>query len=146
MVESSNRLPILAAEIKQAQQDIEKATTVASDKAIFTGHALIEAKALVAHGEWLPFLQAAGVHERTAQRLMTLAESRLQSDFVSYLGGPTAALRFLSLRQRALKAFDEAEASALAGVGAVEPIEAAMDLIERMVAMFPPRSAEGGAL
>jgi hypothetical protein len=34
---TSNRLPVLAAEIKQAQQDIEKASATVAVKAIFTG-------------------------------------------------------------------------------------------------------------
>ena len=34
------------------------------------GRDLLRARRLAEHGEWLPFLEAAGMHERTAQRLM----------------------------------------------------------------------------
>ncbi|MEW9838492.1 DUF3102 domain-containing protein [Mesorhizobium marinum] len=95
----SNRLPILAAEIRQAQLDIEKATRLAAGKAIFTGNSLIEAKALVKHGKWLPFLKEAGIGERQAQRYMTLARSGLKSDTVSDLGGFKAALEYLGARR-----------------------------------------------
>jgi hypothetical protein len=101
----SNRLPILAAEIKQAQEDIDKASVTVAVNALAAGNALIEAKALVKHGEWLPFLKEAGVQERTAQRYMTLARSGLKSDTVTDLGGIKAALHYLS--QRRLPAADE---------------------------------------
>jgi hypothetical protein len=102
---NSNRLPILAAEIKQAQLEIEKASATVAVKALVAGNSLIEAKALVKHGEWLPFLKEAGIAERQAQRYMTLARSGLKPDTVSDLGGIKAALEYLSARQ--LPAADE---------------------------------------
>ncbi|SEF11948.1 Protein of unknown function [Rhizobiales bacterium GAS191] len=70
----------------------------AADRALETGHLLIEAKAECHHGEWLPFLKRAGLAERQAQRLMTLARSGLKSDTVSDLG-IRAALDMASKRK-----------------------------------------------
>ena len=53
----SNRLPALAAEILKAHADVQDAAKTALERAIAAGHALIEAKALVKHGEWLPWLR-----------------------------------------------------------------------------------------
>jgi hypothetical protein len=147
-----NRLPILAAQVRCAAADIAAATAAMAEKAIEAGHALVEAKSLIGHGGWLPFLVEAGVHERTAQRYMELARSNLTSDTVSLLGGVTAALRFLHLRENGVQLFaqakrdlvaidvseaDEAEAlekvcTALAGV---------MNVCDEMVAMFPPEAS-----
>lgn len=110
----SNRLPVLAADIRRAHNAAQTAATLAAGKAIEAGHALAEAKALVGHGGWLHFIADAGVPERTAQRYMTLARSGLKSDTVSDLGGITGALRLIRLRQRGIdllnKAADEIEA------------------------------------
>ena len=46
----------------------------------------MEAKAACGHGEWLPWLAAAGVPERTAQRMMKLSAAGFESDTVSDLG------------------------------------------------------------
>jgi hypothetical protein len=51
---SSNRLPILAEEIRKAHADVQEAAKTAAERAIEAGHALIEAKELLKHGEWLP--------------------------------------------------------------------------------------------
>ena len=58
---------------------------------------LHEARQLAEHGEWLPFLDQCGVHERTAQRMLRVAESGLKCDTVSDLGGIAAALDYLKL-------------------------------------------------
>lgn len=140
----SNRLPILAAEIRQAHADVQAAVMAAAKKAIDAGSALIEAKEAVAHGEWLRFLAEIGIPERTAQRYMQLAQSGLPSDTVSDLGGPTPALRFLKLRAKAVAAFDEAEAEARAGGDGLEPIERACDLLNEMVEMFASVDGKAG--
>ena len=93
----SNRLPVLVLDIKKALAESIAATTTAVVKALEVGHALVEAKGLVPHGGWLP-LPRLPVHERTAQRYMLVAESNLESDTVSDLGGITSALRLLRLR------------------------------------------------
>jgi hypothetical protein len=137
----SNRLPVLASEVRVALDVVNASTKRAAENALIAGRSLLEAKQLVKHGNWLPFLAEAGIPERTAQRYMTLAESDLQSDTVSLLGGPTPALRFLALRAHAASALDEAEADARAGREGIEPIERALDLIGDMAAMFPPELA-----
>ena len=71
----SNRLPALAAEILKAHADVQDAAKTALERAIAAGHALIEAKALVKHGEWLPWLRenCTALSERSAQDYMRLA-------------------------------------------------------------------------
>jgi hypothetical protein len=93
----SNRLPILADEIRCAHADVQEAAKTAADRAIDAGNALIEARALVAHGEWLPFLEQAGVKERRARQYMQLARSGLKSATVADLGGIRAALEWLAM-------------------------------------------------
>lgn len=69
------------------------------NKALAAGHHLVAAKDECKHGEWLPFLTRAGVHERQARRLMQVARAGLKSDTVSDLGGIKSALEFLAKRK-----------------------------------------------
>jgi hypothetical protein len=135
-----NRLPALAAEIRSAHEGVETAALAAAERALAAGTALIEAKGLVQHGEWLPFLAKTGIHERMAQRYMTLAASGLNSDTVSLLGGIGSALRFLRLRTVAMDNLRAAEAANIAGSpsDAQAPLETFIELVGEMVAMFPP--------
>lgn len=86
MTENSNRLPVLADEIRQAHLDVERAATTAAEKALDAGRALIEAKALCGHGRWLPWLHTAGIPERSAQRYMLLCRGGFKSAVVADLG------------------------------------------------------------
>lgn len=142
----SNRLPVLAAAIQAAHAESLAASVTAAAKALEAGRALVEAKSLVRHGGWLPFLAEAGIHERTAQRLMTLAESDLKSDTVSDLGGVTSALRFLRRRHEIVALLAEA-AKALADAerfdAGLARLEEACVGFEELAAMFPPDSALG---
>lgn len=138
---TSNRLPVLAAEIRRAHADVQDAARTAAERAIEAGERLIEAKELVPHGGWLPFLADTGIPERTAQRYMRIAAARLKYDTVSDLGGIVPALRFITLRERAMTALDEAEAEALAGRDGIQPMERACGLMSEMAAMFPPLEA-----
>lgn len=144
----SNRLPILAADIRRAHIAAQNAAMLAAQKAIEAGQALIEAKSLVSHGGWLPFLADAGVPERTAQRYMTLARSGLKYDIISDLGGIAAALEFLSLRKRGAAALNEAALELERGNGPDDPaaafaalphLEAAIAAADRMLSLFPGR-------
>lgn len=142
-----NRLPELAVQIRRAHADVQEAAKTAAQKMIEAGRGLIEAKELCAHGQWLPFLKEAGVHERTAQRYMKLAASNLESDTVSLLGGLNQALRFLQWRETAMHHFTNAEAAARrfeeTGEGEeylLPPIEWGMDCLDEMVRMFPAES------
>jgi hypothetical protein len=89
---SSNRLPVLAAEIRRAHADVQEAAKTAAEHAIRAGHALIEAKKLVKHGEWLPWLREhCALPERTAQLYMRIAKSGLESATDADLGLQAAA-------------------------------------------------------
>lgn len=102
----SNRLTDLAERVKEATIASALAGRTSIEKAIEAGRFLIDAKAAVRHGEWLPFLQRAGIAERTARNFMALAASGLNPAPVADLGGIKAALAFLSKWR--LPSFDEA--------------------------------------
>lgn len=102
----SNRLPVLLEEAKRAHLGSQAAANMEIEHAFEAGRSLIEAKALVGRGGWLPFLADADIPKRTAQRYMALAKSDLKSDTVTLLGGMVPALRFLSLRRKAMALLD----------------------------------------
>jgi hypothetical protein len=88
----SNRLPVLAAQICEAHAGVRAAATTAAERAIEAGHALLEAKALVAHGQWLPWLkQYCRLPERTAQFYMKIAKLGLKPATVADIGLKAAA-------------------------------------------------------
>jgi hypothetical protein len=95
-VQTSNRLTDLSARIRQARARAKVASVESAEQYLEAGRLLIEAKEACKHGEWLPFLEMAGVPERQAQRLMQLARSGLKPDTVSDLGGVKAALEHLA--------------------------------------------------
>ncbi len=70
----SDRLGDLAREINAAHNDVRFHLTSAVRRAIDAGRALIEAKAILPHGRWLPWLKDnCQASERTAQLYMRLA-------------------------------------------------------------------------
>ena len=85
-IDGDNRLTDLAERIRSADQRMAAASREAAELSLEAGRLLIEAKAECRHGQWLPFLERAGMAERQAQRLMTLARSGLKTDTVSDLG------------------------------------------------------------
>jgi hypothetical protein len=88
----SNRLPTLAAEIRQAHADVQEAAKTAAERAIAAGHRLIEARSLVKHGEWLPWLRDhCALADRTAQLYMQLARKGVEPAIVADLGLQAAA-------------------------------------------------------
>ena len=94
----NNRLAVLAAEIKEADGRCRRSAEAAAAAAIEAGHRLIEAKALLRHGEWLPWLREhVAVSDRTAQNYMRLAGSGLEIRTVADLG-IRAAVAFAALR------------------------------------------------
>ena len=137
-VASSNRLPVLPAQIREMHKAVTQFERETAIAALGAGKALAEAKALCAHGEWLPWLKATGIHERTARRYMTLAASNLKSDNVSDLGGITPALRFLRLRKLACQQLEEARDAHLQDRREDEAValEVAIMLMGEMVALF----------
>ena len=96
---ASNHLPILAERIRQATERAKSASIESAAQYLAAGRLLIEAKTECQHGEWGPFLEKAGIHERQARRLMQLARSGLKADTVSDLGGVKAALAYLAERR-----------------------------------------------
>jgi hypothetical protein len=83
----SNRLPVLAAMIREAHDAARIAARFSAERAIEAGNLLIEAKATIGHGHWLPWLkQHVGVSERTAQGYMRIARLGLKSATVADLG------------------------------------------------------------
>jgi Protein of unknown function (DUF3102) len=92
-----NRLGVLAAEIVEHHGAARAATREAIQHAIEAGRRLAEAKKLVGHGGWLPWLKAnvPGISARTAQRYLAAAEHAGKNDTVSFF-----RLRDLARRPR----------------------------------------------
>jgi hypothetical protein len=73
----SNSLADLAARIKVEHEAYVAAVKQSLSRALAAGDMLIEAKAQLKHGEWLPWLaERCGIPERTASRYMKLARNR----------------------------------------------------------------------
>ncbi len=97
---NSNRLPVLAAEIRKAHAGVQEAEQVAAQGAINVGHALIEVKTLVKNGEWLPWLKEhCRISERTAQLYMRIARFGIKPATIADLGGINAAASFLTMHK-----------------------------------------------
>lgn len=88
---ASNRLPVLAAEIKNANVVFATAQRMTASAVIVMGKCLVEAKEICPHGEWESFLTKAGISPRTAQRCMRIVRSGIGSDYLATVG-LTAAL------------------------------------------------------
>lgn len=92
----ANRLPILAAGINDHLAAAEAATKRGLEHAIAAGALLTEAKGLVDHGDWLPWLEAhCRVGARQAQTFMRLARNRhkldaIKNEFTAHLTIATA--------------------------------------------------------
>ena len=96
---ASNSLADLAGRIKIEHQAVAIALKGSIEHAIAAGELLIEAKAQIQHGGWLPWLRDhCNISERMAQRYLRLARNRAaleaKSDIVSDLsiGGALALL------------------------------------------------------
>lgn len=59
---------------------------------VSAGRELIEAKAEVAHGEWLPMLAEVGISDREARRYMEIARNLKSANFADLPASPTALL------------------------------------------------------
>jgi hypothetical protein len=88
----SNRLAALAAEIRTAHAGVESAALARAARALDAGRALLEAKSLLKHGRWLPWLKEhCELPERTAQLYMKLAELDVPAELVAVFGMQAAA-------------------------------------------------------
>jgi Protein of unknown function (DUF3102) len=73
----SNSLPVLAARIREEHIGARGAIKRSVEHAMAAGDLLREAKALLKHGEWLPWLaEHCKMSERTAQLYMRVARNR----------------------------------------------------------------------
>ena len=63
---------------------------------IETAYTLHEARAIAGRGEWGPFLEHAGIPERTAQNMIRLAKAGLKPETISGLGGIRETLDVLA--------------------------------------------------
>jgi hypothetical protein len=87
-----NRLATLAASIRALDAAIRRSAEQIAREAVEAGKLLIEAKGLLRHGEWLPWLREhVAMSERTATRYMRLARSGLEIGHVADLGIAAAA-------------------------------------------------------
>jgi hypothetical protein len=69
-----NWLPVLAEQICKAHAEVLASARTTVERAVQLGKLLIEAKAAVPRGDWLPWLEKkTGLTPRTAQRYMRLA-------------------------------------------------------------------------
>lgn len=85
--ELSNRLPHLAATATATLSIMRRSATEVASLAIAVGHTLIEAKALVRHGEWEAWLSAnLQMSGRTARGYMQLARCGIKTATVADLG------------------------------------------------------------
>ena len=85
------KLSNLAGATQSALARYRKADAERIAAALDAGRLLEEAKTTASHGEWLPYLEHLGVHQRNASRWMRLASAELKRDTVSYFGGLRAA-------------------------------------------------------
>jgi hypothetical protein len=83
----SNRLAVLAAEIRDADGRFRRSAEEAAAAALEAGRLLVEAKALLKHGTWLPWLREhCAMSARSATRYMRIAKSGLEIGRVADLG------------------------------------------------------------
>jgi hypothetical protein len=76
-IETSNFLADLAARIRAEHEAAEAALKRGAEHAMNAGDLLIEVKAQLKHGQWLPWLaEHCDISERTAQLYMRLARAR----------------------------------------------------------------------
>jgi hypothetical protein len=105
-----NYLAALADDLRALQAGIQRNAKQVATDAVEAGRKLIEARIMIPHGQWEPWLAAnvPTMSARTARRYMTLARSGLEIGHVADLG-INAALREIAGPER-----DEAATSARA--------------------------------
>lgn len=82
----SNRIADLAERAGEAFRLGRARSVEAAQAYLDCGAILAEAKAECGHGEWLPFLKRAGIHERTARRMMKLAAQDVSAERLADTG------------------------------------------------------------
>jgi len=87
-----NFLADLAERIGEHVGRYRRATLTAAESVLEAGRLLVETRAECRHGEWLGFLERAGLADRTARNWMRLARSGLDAPNIVTAGGVRAAL------------------------------------------------------
>ena len=82
MSKQSNRLAILDELATSTGRDYRQS----GDSYMAAAAGLVKARDLCEHGEWLPWLEKAGIPKRTSQRMMRLARSGIKSAIVAHFG------------------------------------------------------------
>ena len=88
----SNHLSELADRAREYHERHKTANREAVESYLAGGATLVEAKGEAGHGNWLPFLERAGIPERTAQNMMLLSRCGIKSGTVSYFDGIASTL------------------------------------------------------
>jgi len=123
-MDKSNRLPVLAASIKTEHDECLAAMRQSLSHALAAGDMLMEAKSLVEHGEWLPWLaENCPIPKRTAQLYMRLAKHR------ELIEAKSADVAHLAL-QGAVELIDREPTLS----ERLDDIEAAIEALEAMLA------------
>ena len=87
----SNRLADLAERAGEAFRSGNARSVEAAADYLKSGRILAEAKAEAGHGQWLPFLERAGIPKRSAQRLMQMSASGMSAETLAEKGLKAAA-------------------------------------------------------
>ncbi len=61
---------------------------------------LLKAREVAEHGQWLPFLEQAGISPRHAQNMLRIAKRGLKCESISHLGGIGETLRLLAIVEK----------------------------------------------
>lgn len=96
MSDLSNSLSDFAERIREINEASLAAQRLSIEKAHEAGAMLCHAKDRCPHGQWMPFLERAGIHDRQARRLMQIASAGIQIGHVSKMGGIKATLAYLA--------------------------------------------------
>lgn len=100
MVALSNYLSVLAAEVAGEVSAYKRSSRAAHFAYLEAGRKLADARESARRGEWLPFLEACGIEERTARNMMILARADLTPEAIEERGGIRASLEALRASAR----------------------------------------------
>lgn len=96
----TNRQAVLADTVRREVERYRRGSLEAHRGYLAAGAALVEAREAAKRGEWSPFIEACGIEERTAQRMMKLAKSGAKPVTVSAFGGVKGLLVWLAVGER----------------------------------------------